>query len=111
MAIVAPTVAVAEKFGTVLKHCDATTVTQGDPKASDRLVELLVQFKVDVVIVAPACKQIVESVTLPKSWTSIDSAITVDQVVLIAKPMDARGAISKSWLALRPTWQLDGMMQ
>lgn len=67
-------------------------------------------FSVDVVVVAPACKELKTNMGdhLPKSWSGV--GFTIDEVVLIAKPLEALSSVhTKSWLAKhRDQWQLDG---
>jgi len=74
------------------------------------LFESLETFSADVVVIAPACKDLKLKMgeQLPESWNN--SGFTFDEVVLISKPLEAVSSIhSKSWLSKhRDQWQLDG---
>jgi len=83
------------------------------PAILSRLSELLDDYRVDVVVVAPACAQLVSSLELPNTWRHSDDVdnqpFRIDEVVLEAKPVDALRAIrTNSWLATRTGWHLDG---
>lgn len=69
--------------------------------------QLLSNYCVDVVLVAPACRDIKALISLPASWCERD--LTIDEVVLVAKPVDALTSIhAGSWMSTRRTWGLDG---
>ena len=91
------------------------TLNTEDSDAKIKLGEIskmLENFGVDVVLVAPVCKQIVCDFALPQSWLAKSSNMAVEQVVLTAKPAEALNMIrTKSWLSQRPSWQLDGMLR
>lgn len=118
VAIVAPTAAVADKFVKALgEHC-VTTVVQEDSQDETRIVDqvsdLLKYFAIDVVLVAPACKRIISgNVMLDPSWSEhATEPVTLEQVLLEAKPIDALAMIrTESWLVNQTPWQLDGTMQ
>jgi hypothetical protein len=135
VAVVAPSGAAADRFRRVLEpHCrvvpvvvaapqegavDSGSSSKAEESVQDQLDGLLRSFAVDVVIVAPACKDAVRSraSALPESWKEIlerrkDGApIDIDRVVLEAKPADALAAVlSRSWIremAASGGWALD----
>ena len=82
----------------------------GGHSTLELMFESLSTFSVDILVIAPACKEIKSKMGehLPKSWS--DSGFTFDEVVLIAKPLDSLSSIhTKSWLSkYREQWQLDG---
>ena len=119
--VIAPTNAVADKFRKGLVSYTAVTcwtVADPDPNRNeegkeslepsvlmDRVTERLSQFGIDVVVVAPACKSVVAGMVLPAGWESC----SLDKVVLEAKPVEALELVrTKSWLAKRTQWKLDG---
>ena len=78
-------------------------------------MDMLGKFAADVVIVAPACwndaeVQKFKLIRLPQSWLLTGNEFEMDQVVVVAKPMEALTKIhTESWLRKqRPHWQLDG---
>jgi len=81
-----------------------------EKSASDLLIESLSTFSVDVVVIAPACKEAKLEMggCLPKSWN--ESGFAFDEVVLVSKPLEVMSSIhTKSWLSKhRHQWQLDG---
>lgn len=113
VAVLAPSIPVLEKFYKVLgTNCTMTRIKDeeleeatSDTATIERMLE---RFEVDVVAVAPACSKHIQSVIkLPAAWTA--AGITVDQVVIAAKPVEALTAVrSKSWLANQSSWQLEG---
>ena len=91
---------------------DASTVDDDkeEKPAWKLLFESLSTFSADVVVIAPACKELKLKMGghLPGSWNS--SGFTFDEVVLISKPLEAISSIhAKSWLSShRNQWHLDG---
>jgi hypothetical protein len=91
---------------------DATSVdgNKEETPAWKLLFESLATFTADVVVIAPACKELKLKMgkQLPESWNN--SGFTFDEVVLISKPLEAVSSIhSESWLSKhRDQWQLDG---
>ena len=122
VAILAPATPL-EKFEKVLGSCCALTKICADDLDSkemqtSRIEELLGRFEVDIVIVAPACKKVTDSVKLPESWFSasdgvvpVTPSLNHHQVLLVVKPAEALEAIrSTSWLSQQTSWKLDGMV-
>jgi hypothetical protein len=117
VAVVAPNAAVANKFSKAVgTHCSVVTVLQeteiDDTALVERVSDLLENFAVDVILVAPACKDLVTRIRLdPSSWTTTATEqVPASEVILEAKPVDALATIhTRSWLAKRTAWQLGGM--
>jgi cyclophilin family peptidyl-prolyl cis-trans isomerase len=128
VVVVATNAAVADKFHKAVgTHCSVVTVllqqeekTETDERAVvDRVSDLLKNFAVDVVLVAPACKHLLPRIRLdPSLWTTTTAGTTsqstepvpASEVILQAKPVDAMTTVrTQSWLAKRTSWQLDGM--
>lgn len=112
--VVAPTDAVLQKFASAMGNRVAmidqitipTATTEGNTGAQRRINQLLEEFSADVVVVAPACKTFQASIEIPKSW---HEAFGKEDIVVVSKPVEALAAVrSKSWLAKRAHWQLDG---
>ena len=123
VTIVAPTQTVVQKFQHVLSGTTAvvaTLVTHQDESNDDdddgasslsssigrRLQTLLQDFGTDVIVVAPASKAMVlqELTTLPDSWTQHQPTITLDQVLLEAKPVEALDIVRRqSWFTHKNT--------
>jgi len=110
VAVVAPTLLVVERFDKAMStHAALTAVCvqelETDDNASQRIVDLLSSFAVDVVVIAPACSHIIKSITLPSSW----DGIPLEEVVLEAKPVTALTTVwTQSWLAKQRGFSLDG---
>jgi len=115
VAVVAPSEAVWGRFQKALgAFCESTAVTADDASTESvaRLCELLGNFAADIVLVAPACKDIISKIEVAKSWAIGETQIPIQQIVLEAKPLEASKVIrSKSWIAQQTPWQLDGMTQ
>mmetsp|Transcript_27283 Transcript_27283/g.51164 ORF Transcript_27283/g.51164 Transcript_27283/m.51164 type:complete len:403 (-) Transcript_27283:202-1410(-) len=114
VSILAPSESVLQKFKTaigsvasvVLSVC-TESLDNNEDTAATLLIESLAKFSADVIIIAPACKTVSSKVELPEAWGTSD--IPVDEVILVAKPLETLSAIrEKSWLAKRQAWQLDG---
>ena len=102
---------------------------EGNEEAqADRLLEFLGNYCVDVVLVAPACKGVMDRITeLPKSWQLLQQEVSgantnnskaclcpdISEVAMETKPVQALQCIrTKSWLATKcGHWQLDGTLQ
>lgn len=121
VALVVPNAGAAEKFiKSFGSHCVVADMSgddvDNDPATtSSRILnDWLGAFRADVVIVAPACKDVLQQVTqLPESWTRRQPWITINQVVMEAKPVEALSRVhQQSWLNKQgePHWQLDGAM-
>ena len=111
--ILAPNDAVCKKFESAMKTFVSCTAIPADSSLEDdvaqgsKISELLGNFAVDVVILAPACQRAKGNVTLPQSWEG--KGIGIEEVVLESKPVDALATIRESsWLTKRANWQLDG---
>jgi len=118
VAIAAP-LAAKEKFEEALRDVCSITLSLGiDPgsghsvdgkPAWELLLESISTFSVDLVIIAPVCKELKSKIgeQLPESWSG--SGIAFDEVVLIVKPLGVVSSIhTKSWLSKHRDWQLDG---
>lgn len=120
LAVLAPTEDAVQKFRSAVGSfaCIVTTISleslgsNPSEAAASLLMDTLTDFVVDVVLIAPACKDVKDCLELPHSWINITSAIVeIDDVVLIAKPLEALQAIrSRSWVSKQQIhqWQLDG---
>ena len=121
VAIAAPTAAIQKFRKAIGGSCsivlsigiDASSLadgTSGKPSAPEMLFESLSAYSADVVLIAPACKELKSKMGehLPESWNG--SGFAFDEVVLVAKPLEAMPFIhTKSWLSKhRYQWQLDG---
>mmetsp|Transcript_28948 Transcript_28948/g.67190 ORF Transcript_28948/g.67190 Transcript_28948/m.67190 type:complete len:117 (+) Transcript_28948:204-554(+) len=111
VAIVAPNEAVLQKFQSSLKERAASVGIHpfvfDDNTTLKKIAELLENFCIDVVVVAPAISQSVALEKLPESWGGKEK---VDQVVIVAKPVNAMQAIrTESWISNRNDWHLEGL--
>lgn len=77
-------------------------------QVEERLSESLSNFSTDVILISPACRDVKTRLKLPGSWT--DASFTIDEVVLVAKPVEALKRMhAQSWLSKhRGHWHLDG---
>ena len=107
---VAPKEAACQKFrsafGSYVSFTSISTENRGDDETaiSAEIAELLSSFCVDIVVVAPTCRDIIKKIAVPKDWEGIDAS----EIVLESKPFDALAELRvKSWFAKRTTWQLD----
>jgi cyclophilin family peptidyl-prolyl cis-trans isomerase len=112
VTLVAPSQGVVERFVKALgTHVDvvASLIVEREGDSASvhaRLKELLTDFGIDVVLVAPACKETIVSLEIPSYWASIGGA---EEVLLESKPVGALAAVrTQSWLSKRPQWHLDG---
>ena len=120
VALLAPEAAVQKFKAAIGSLCSIVLSIGVDPNspednkegksASELLFESLSTFSADVVVIAPACKEVKLNMgsRLPESWSG--GGLTFDEVVLISKPLEAISSIhTKSWLSKhRSQWQLDG---
>ncbi len=119
LAILAPTDDALQKFRTavgsfacVVANVCFESMGNNPSEAAALLMDTLNSFSADIVLIAPACKDVRGFMELPQSWIGVTGAILeVDDVVLIAKPLEALPSIrSKSWVSKQHIhqWQLDG---
>lgn len=114
VAIAAPEAA-KNKFKAAIGSYTSIVLSVGvnEDNAEDirkQLWEALSSFSVDLLVIAPACKDLESKLgdSLPELWK--DTNIALDEVVLVSKPLDVMASIhTKSWLAKhREHWNLDG---
>lgn len=114
VAILAPNEAVLSKFQgaasdlLALEHLlSVATFEHNQQEVISKLRGLLGSFSIDVVVIAPACKDLKAGIELPNAWKSC--GIGIDEVLLVSKPVDTVSVIhKKSWLAKRKgRWHLD----
>ena len=114
VAILAPESAI-QKFKDSIGSVSSIVLSVGKDSKEGKppwnlLLDSLSTFSADVVVIAPAWKEVKLEMggQLPKSWS--DSGLTFDEVVLISKPLEAISSIhTKSWLSkYRHQWHLDG---
>ena len=117
VAILAPSSSVLENFRKKMGRFVVFTGIAvdnlgGTEEIRANIEELLGNFRVDVVLVAPACKSITASMNLPPMWCTIDNSLTVDQVLLECKPADALRVIqTQSWLSTKSAWHFDSLLK
>lgn len=118
VAIVAPEAA-RRKFKEAIGNACSIVLSVGTDGGSiggenkttpELLFESLSTFSADIVLIAPACKEVKLKMEgrLPDSWNN--SGFAFDDVILISKPLEAISSINtSSWLSKhRGHWQLDG---
>lgn len=109
IAVVASNNAVYEKFQTVLSaSCYLTSfiiqesldgAVQG---TLAKLSNLISDYSIDFILVAPACNAIIDAVQV--SWLE-SSPVDAEKVIMECKPLDAMATVkSKSWLADKESW-------
>lgn len=107
VAVVAPSVAAVEKFKAVLEGCTITgVITDGVASTSiqQTVTQLLNDFVVDVIVVAPASSA---HVSLPLE--DLSSAWEGKEAVVQAKPIQALAIVrEQTWLAKQSHWRIDG---
>ena len=121
VGILAPTKQVTNKFQTVLgEHASTLLVVADDIGGGDAIIQsamtLLETFALDVIVSAPACAGLLESMDVPLSWDEAAKQLpgnskvpSKESVFLVAKPVDALNAIvNNSWVGKRPAWLLSG---
>jgi peptidylprolyl isomerase len=107
VAVLAPSDAVLETMSkALLPYPSVKLIVAAGSVAKAKLVnELLANFEVDVVLVAPACKSVIAAIQLPESWNRKTTA----GFVLEAKPVEAFARVrTMSWLSQETGWKLDG---
>ena len=115
VALVVPSKSATDKFFKAFGgRCSITPVLLNDEEDAggtlSRIQDLLQAFAVEVVVIAPACKGIIPSISLPTGWTT-QACIDLPSVVLEAKPVEALFAVqTNSWLSMKRQsgWHLDG---
>lgn len=119
IALLAPTDAAVQKFRIAIGSfaCIAAivcfeSIENNLSEAAYLLTEALKNFSVDVVVIAPPCKDVKGQMRLPQSWIdTTDATVELDDVVVIAKPLEVLPAIQfKSWISKHRgcLWQFDG---
>ena len=117
VAVLAPSSSVLENFRKKMGRFVAFTGIVvnnlgGIEDVRAKLEEFLGNFRVDVILVAPACKSIMASMDPPPIWSAIDNTLSVDQVILECKPADALRVIqTQSWLSMKSDWHFDSLHQ
>ena len=118
VAVVAPNATAVDKFQKALAvTCVVSSVVMddlGSTEVTSIIHSLLERFAVDVVLVAPACsKEVLQQVTqLPESWAQRQPGITLELVILEAKPVEALSRVRDgSWIGQNSSWPLDGVIQ
>eukprot|EP00980_Cylindrotheca_fusiformis_P017605 scaffold5517_cov135-Cylindrotheca_fusiformis.AAC.35 len=112
VAVIAPSKDALERFRIALGNfCQIASELEEDELQRTEQVatvsKLLANFCVDVVLVAPACKDIKTSILLPVAWSRKEEI--ADEVVIVAKPIDALTSVhSSSWMSRQTTWKFDG---
>ena len=119
--MLAPTKQVAEKFRSALgEHASTLLVAvdkaEGEAGAIRSVMEPLEKFALDVVVAAPACAGLLESLEVPSSWKDETktfsggaNAIQKDSVFLVAKPIEVLSVIlNESWVGKQQDWSLRG---
>jgi cyclophilin family peptidyl-prolyl cis-trans isomerase len=119
-AVLAPSSAAVDKFVKVMGDAMITTPLmleeyENNEAVALRISHLLETFAIDVVVVAPACKDVARDLKLPQSWIEScklqGETIAIDQVVLTSKPVEVLITVwTQSWLSKRSSWRLDGIM-
>lgn len=112
--VVAPTKAVCEKFIKLMGDCTLPSQMAINDEESEESAVLhakscLERFVVDAVVVAPVSASLFSSIDVPQSWVDVGFSGSIDQIVLVAKPVDALSAIRNvSWMKDKNNWHLDG---
>jgi len=116
IAVLSTTHAVCDKFKIMMGSNVVVTSISVDCEgsqdaASERVLSLLASFAIDLVLVAPAYKTLVDTLDLPHSWSELNMRIKRDEVVIVSKPIDAIQMISTlSWVGKGASFQLDGII-
>lgn len=114
--LLAPSEAAVQKFRiamgsfvSIVSSISAEKIATGKAQA-DKIIQMFSQYAADLAVVAPASWNDV-SVELSLPATATWQALKIDEVVLVAKPVEALTRIqSLSWLgSKRRHWQLDGI--
>ena len=136
VAVIGPSASVVEKFDAVLqpKCCSvmtfivSETATIEDPRTDNieaiikKVYDLLSSYSIDVILIAPACRNILEQITIPESFATkvppahheavlLPPAMISNRsnVILECKPLDALTAVyTQSWLhQYHSVWKFD----
>jgi len=106
VAVLVPNEAAGEKFSQALSTRCTVSVVVVKQSHTDlaEIHTLLIDFAVDVVLVAPACQSITLDIDIPSIWTK---ALSRDSVLIVSKPVSALAAVHKSSWLLSKGWQVD----
>ena len=79
---------------------------------SKKIQTLLDQFSVDIVLLTPACSDILKQITYPVSWEKVKNnsceKIPLDKIVLLSKPVEAVKVVNeRSWIKNHKFWIFD----
>ncbi len=127
VAVIGPSANVVDKFDAVLqpKCCSvmtfiaSETATIEDPRTDNieaivkKVYDLLSSYSIDVILIAPACRNILEQITIPESFAKVHEplphTISKSNVILECKPLDALTAVyTQSWLhQYHSIWKFD----
>jgi cyclophilin family peptidyl-prolyl cis-trans isomerase len=117
VAVLAPSGQVLQKFIKAMGNFVSFTAIASDSLGGKeavhtKMVELLDKYCVDVIVVAPSCRAMIDGIEVPPSWRAVDSSISIHQIILESKPVDTLAAVrSQSWLSTKAAWHLDGAHQ
>lgn len=106
VGVIAPSETVLAKFRSALSSFASfvpllsPTENVSSISAKQKANRLLKDFALDVILVAPACKD--EAPAMPEAWIGIEG-----DVVIVTKPIGALAAVRNSWVKHRG-WTLDG---
>lgn len=115
VGIVAPNNQVADRFKTALgEHASTLLVSVDDVEGGDdeviqSVMKSLEHFALDLIVVAPACAKLLESMDIPTSWKETANEKSLpekDTVFIEAKPVNVLTMLSQSWVGARPGWLL-----
>jgi peptidylprolyl isomerase len=118
VAVIGPNMAVLEKFNKVLSHkCTSVKLLSVEASADDDKIiqtvhDLLLSWSIDVVLVAPACRDMIARIELPWNMVNIittTTSIGKQDVILECKALDAVTMVyKKSWLQYQTNiWKMD----
>ena len=106
VGIIAPNIQVAEKFRKEMGSCASATMYSVETIGSDDDVTKAVsadmaQFRLDLIVVAPACSAFIKLLDVPSSWGDAASSCQVEtplreEVFIEAKPVNVLQAILDS---------------
>ena len=102
VAVIAPSDTVMTRFIEELSTSVSVTpiVDNGDGSSINTAQSLLESFSVDIIVIAPACKQ--SRPEIPSSWNELEDTqwqiSKRKEAIIISKPVDCVKAIRKSWV-------------
>ena len=106
VGIIAPNIQVAEKFRKTMGNCVSATMYAVDAIGSDDDVikavsDDMAQFRLDLIVMAPACSVLINLLEVPSSWGDAASLCKVEtpsreEVFIEAKPVNVLQAILDS---------------